>query len=434
MSIYQRLQIEQKDRIRQNPSVRGCMAAVGYLRARLQGGTDAQSVARRIFRLSQAARISPTKGQMIRMESAIRDQLKVLQGRPFDWAEFCPQFKRDRIEKAVVLKPWVSPREKGVLLISFEYQWARLAQLENLHEFADRYTLVLAPTWSPPHSIENSIFPAIYPGRLFYLISNVQDQEIFPRVSPNITTVPLYASNWVNPDIYTPVPFAQKDLDIVMLANFGTYKRHFDLFRALRDLPRNLKILLLGQRVGSRTPEVLMREAADYGVADRFELIESASDKFVNDAFARSKISLLLSKQEGSCVAVVESMFANTPVGIYEDAIIGSKAFVNSSTGRLLRNGDLAPQILEFLAQADTYSPREWVQSHDVSCFGSTKTLNAALRDAALAEGAEWTQDIAVHHWRHDPVLVFEEDRVRLACAFQDIRDRFGFALGKDPV
>ncbi|MEI9811573.1 MAG: glycosyltransferase [Acidobacteriota bacterium] len=240
-------------------------------------------------------------------------------------------WKTDRIEKAVVLKAPAGPRERGVVLVSFEYQWARLMGVQNLQEFARSYLLVTAPTWSPPHALENTLFPAQYPDdRIVTLISNQQDCLIFPALSPKFQVAPLYASSWVNSDLYQPVPFAEKDIDIVVLANFGTYKRHFALFEALRQLPEHLRVVLVGQPVEGRTSKALLAEADLYGVRNRLELRESVTDAVVVDTLRRSKISLILSMQEGSCVAVAEALIANTPTGVMEDAIVGSKAFISS--------------------------------------------------------------------------------------------------------
>jgi len=57
------------------------------------------------------------------------------------------------ISKTAILKTR-SPGEQGVVFISFESQWRKLLALgpERLAAFAQDYQLVLAPTWSPPHS------------------------------------------------------------------------------------------------------------------------------------------------------------------------------------------------------------------------------------------------------------------------------------------
>jgi hypothetical protein len=68
------------------------------------------------------------------------------------------------ILKAVILKPCTeSTGEPGVVIISFEYEWAKLLCSPHLPEFARCYRLVVSPTWTPPHSTLNCLFPKIFP-------------------------------------------------------------------------------------------------------------------------------------------------------------------------------------------------------------------------------------------------------------------------------
>jgi glycosyltransferase involved in cell wall biosynthesis len=234
----------------------------------------------------------------------------------------------------------------------------------------------------------------------------------------------------VNPDLYQPVPFEKKDVDIFMLANFGKYKRHHRLFAALRQLPRTVRVLLIGQRNAARTAETILQEARAYGVADRFELKQNAPEEEVLHGFARAKISLILSRREGSCVAVVESLFANTPIGLYADAEVGSRQFINEHTGRFLQHDQLVEQLLDFLANAQHYRPRQWALDHQISCYGSAQVLNRIVKETSLAAGHEWTVDLAPFHWRPDPRLIQEADRLRMRASYEDIQQRYGITLG----
>jgi hypothetical protein len=150
----------------------------------------------------------------------------------------------------------------------------------------------------------------------------------------------------------------------------------------------------------------------------------------VLDSLVRSKTSLILSRREGSCVAVVESFFANTPVGIYHDAGIGSRRYINDQTGRFLQHENLAGQLMDFIAHAQQYTPRNWALENRIDCLGSTAFLNEALKKHALADGREWTQDIAPHHWRPDPLLVNPADTARLRPSVDDLQTRFGIRIG----
>ena len=426
----QRFLTEIKDRFRHNRLARRFLAST--IAATAGRGMSPEECVQAIAKLSKSARLAGSDAQMARMEQSIHGRIAALARRPFNWADFEPSWKRDRIEHAVVLKPYLGENEPGVVMIAFEYQWNRLIQATNLEEFARRYSLVLSPTWSPPHCLGVCLFPHLYPGKIVSMISHTDDLRTLPRLSPNVSVVPLYASSWVHPDLYQPVPFASKDIDLVMVANFSEYKRHFALFKALRDMPRSTRVLLVGRPLENRTAAVLRQEAAAYGVQDRFELLENASEKQVNAALAGAKVSVILSRREKSCVVVVESMLADTPVGLLSDAHIGSRAFINSQTGRFLEHENLGPQLQDFIDHADQYSPRRWALENGIACLGSTEILNQFLKNQALETGRAWTQDIVPHHWRPSPQLVFPEDRARLRPEYDDVFARFGIHLGWD--
>ena len=425
-----RFAIELEDRLRYSDLVRWALCQWKLATVPRIDTADPQSIARGIDHLCAAARLATNKKLLLDAEAEIGKLVKRLDRRPIRWKEFEPGADNRRVEKAVVLKPWISERERGVVFISFEYQWVRLVANCDVREFTKRYTLVVSPVWASPHALVNYLLPAYVEDYLVSIISDPNDRDTIPRMAPNYVMVPLLCSNWVNPSYYKPVPSETKDIDILMLANFGKYKRHHTLFKALRDLPRSLKVVLIGQHNGNRTRDVLLAEAAAYGVADRFELRQNVPDQELFDSLARAKTSLILSLREGSCVAIVESMFANTPVGMFADAEVGSRQFINPATGRFLQHGNLAAQLAQFLADAPSFTPRKWVEDHKVDCFGSSATLNTALKDAALDHGQGWTQDIATFHWRPDPQLVYPADRERMKPAYADIKSRFGIEIG----
>jgi glycosyltransferase involved in cell wall biosynthesis len=123
----------------------------------------------------------------------------------------------------------------------------------------------------------------------------------------------IFASSWVNPDIYRPRSRCERDIDLVMVANFGRYKRHHVLFSALARIPREKrpKVTLVGQPQGGRTAGILLREMDDHGVRDCITLRSRISDAEVVDILCRSKAALISSLREGYCVAAVEAMILN---------------------------------------------------------------------------------------------------------------------------
>jgi hypothetical protein len=194
-------------------------------------------------------------------------------------------------------------------------------------------------------------------------------------------------------------------------------------------MPTSLRILLIGQDQDSRTADTIMSIADCYGVRDRFRLLSNAGYEVVVDSLCRSRASVILSRREGSCVVIAESLFADTPAALLENADIGSRAFINPATGRLLRDGDLASQLVEFIAESNRYTPRAWAEEH-ISCFRSSAVLNEAIKRHAIASGEEWTCDLAPLCWRPDPVLVSAEDRRRMQADHDDLRRRFNIEIG----
>jgi glycosyltransferase involved in cell wall biosynthesis len=428
-SMLKRLRIQAEDTIRYNPVVRNLLATTTLLKTPAAQAANTVEAARIIHELCQAARLAATSSMMVRAEAAIARQLPAIDPEHIPWSEFLSDFGFDRVQKAIVLKRYVSEREKGVVFVSFDNQMARLAKARNLRQFAERYTLVLSPSWSPPHSIASYLFPRLYPDPIFCLISNPRDLDIFPRISDRYRMVPLYASSWFDPRKYAAVAAAEKDIDILMVANFGKFKRHHAFFAALRNLPHDYRILLVGQNERGRTKETVLSEAAAFGVRDRFEIRQDVPYQELQELMARARTSLVLSRREGSCVVVVESMFANTPVAVYEDAEMGSRVFINDRTGRLLKHNNLAAQLRDFVESSAQYEPRKWVMENGVDCVASSRILNQVLKEHALSSGDEWTEDIATLRWRPDPQYYDTQDAERLRPSYAEIESRCGIGI-----
>lgn len=420
---------EMEDSFRYSPVVKNVLRRYRLLRDRAPDGSDPQAIARSIASLCDIARLANDDAALLPLEERIRRRVKLLDGRRVDWREFSPGVEDRRITKAVLLKPFVGPREKGVLFVSFEEEWTRLIHHCDLSAVASRYDLIVSPTWSPPHCLATTAFADAWPGPLFSLISNLRDVDILPRLSSNYVPLPLFASSWVKPDFYRPLPRSERDVDIVMLANFGKYKRHLALFRALRNMSPRPRVLLMGQEQSGRTADVLRAEADAYSVRDAVEIVTNASNEEVARGLCRARVSLILSRREGSCVAVAESLFADTPVGLLCGAEVGSAAFLNADTGRFLDERNLADDLSSFLADSDRFAPRAWAEKH-ISCFESSARLNELLKQHLLATGQEWTRDLAPMCWRPDPCLAHPKDREQLQIAYDDMRRCFHLEIG----
>lgn len=418
------------DRLRGGRWWRWPAALVWALRGCAGGGRQPRAALSSAEHLCRAIRLVPESGLARGLEKRVALRLAGVKGllNPV-WLDARAESRQ--LEKAVLLKPPVSEREPGVLYVAFEYQWLRLLSLpaDLREDFARRYTLVLAPSWSPPHSVFNFYFPEVWPVPVYCQISHVLDSQWLPRLSRRYRVLPLMPSHWVNPEAFSPRPRQERDIDLVMVANFAVFKRHVALFDALRRLPRSWRVVLIGQREGGRTVQDIMAEATAFGVADRFTLRESVPHGEVCEMLSRARASVVLSRREGACVVVAESLFADTPVGLMEGAHIGSAQFLNEQTGRWLRQDRLAEDLRRLVEDSNNFSPRAWALEAKISCQDSSQRLNEWLRDDALANGQEWTCEVAPLQWRPNPCLLRPSDRERLAPACAELERIYGIRL-----
>lgn len=378
-----------------------------------------------------AARCAPSQEWMRVVEGWTLARLdRLSRADLWSWQE--PETPQVGVAKAAILKP-SSERERGVLFISFESQWQHLLRLgpHRLAALAARYQLVVAPTWSPPHSVTNYLFPRLHPGTLPCTISNVEDLRIFPRLHPSYEPVRLFASSWVNASLYQPQPREKRDIDLVMVANFGRYKRHHVLFSALARMPpaQRPKVTLIGQPHGQRTVEVLEREMHDHGVRDCITLRSRISDAEVVDLLGRSKAALITSLREGSCVAVVEAMMADTPIALLKGACIGSACFIEKQTGAFLNEDRLPEQLPAFISAARDLTPRRRLLELGVEHESSTRLLEEHLKSLALSRGEPWTRGLFAHHWRPDPLIAESSQAREAAQAASRLATEFGLLL-----
>src|SRR4051812_24203723 len=87
--------------------------------------TDQQRI-NRVKKLCSAATLSPDRNARRDIETMILETVASIDGSSIDWSETYPDIGNPHLHSAAILKPYVSPREKGVVIISFEKQWIKL--------------------------------------------------------------------------------------------------------------------------------------------------------------------------------------------------------------------------------------------------------------------------------------------------------------------
>jgi glycosyltransferase involved in cell wall biosynthesis len=350
------------------------------------------------------------------------------------WGQYFGEFgelgTRHPLTTSLVLKAPKPNGEKGVLYCSFEYNWMRLVAHHDAAAILSDYYLVGASSWSPTDYAVLAAFAGLSQDPIFIGVSNFVDVDRLALMRPVVEPLPILASDWVDPDCYAPKPQRERTIDILMVANWSRVKRHWLLFEALRDMPSHLRMVLVGRNAPGRTEREILAEARAFGVRQHLELHTNLEIDEVTALQCDARVSLIFSRREGSCVSTAESLFAGSPVGMMDDAHIGSRAYLNSRTGATFSRNGLARSLKRFWAESDSYAPREWALEN-ISCQRSSQRLNSLLRDWSLRAGRPWTEDIAPLRWRYVPAYVDPADEKRLAPAVEELKRKHGVELEK---
>jgi glycosyltransferase involved in cell wall biosynthesis len=337
--------------------------------------------------------------------------------------------KEDKsLKTTLLLKAPAAGGEKGVIYSSFEYNWMKLIASHSAQKIFDQYILVGASSWSPTDCAVFSSLSGLSRDPAFIGISNPADQELYKCFSPTIRPLSIMACDWINPAYYNPLPHCERQIDILMVAHWERWKRHWILFKALARMRSDLTVVLIGRDSGPRTAATVHEEAKAFGVRQNLVLLTNISIDEVIGHQCNAKVSIACSRREGSCVSVTESMFADSPVAMVDDSHIGAKAYINRETGILFRPKLAHLQLSEMLERSDAFSARNWAET-SISASLTSRKLNGILRQYCENATLPWTRDIAPLCWHYVPDYLNVSDLDLLRPAVEEFNDRFDVTI-----
>ncbi len=334
------------------------------------------------------------------------------------WRKF-PVEKRLNLGKRLIVLKVPQGDERGVLLVRFASE-AFLTSF-RLRSIARRFTVVVEPSWA--------LFPlpfwALYSTadrcNLVEVNSEQAAQELRATGLP-LVPIALGSQDWVDPEVFRPLPGVRKDYDLVMIATYQRLKRHDVLFRALRRLrPRRLKVAIIGRTWERTRPdfEAMMRR---YGVLEDCTIFQQLTPEQVNEVLNRSKVNVLLSRAEGGNKGLMEGFAANVPCVVFRHMMGHRQSDINPMTGRLAEDDELADVLLDVIANQERYHSREWLLANS-GYRNSSQKLNALLREEALRRGEPWTTDIVPKLNRPNLEYVSERDAERMKDGWAELQD-----------
>lgn len=424
-----------KDNIRYSRTLRHLNACRLAVQSRMSSQTRAAVLACRALGFSEYAGLDRRLAHVVRpwIDRPPREKFweDVIRASHPRYGE--PLRREPWLTRSVLLKAPGSHGEKGVLLMLFEYNWARLALGLTPDEFAwldAHYDLVLSTSWSPTDYAALGLILSRTKGPVFVQACNFQEVPKIAGLHPRVRLLESLGCDWINPGLY-PTSSEKRSIDFLMIANWGEFKRHWDFFRALSYMPANLRVVLVGQAEGGRDAEFIRRQALALGVPQSLEIHQSLPIDEVTRLQSQARVALIFSRREGCCVAFVEAMFAGCSVGIRADAHVGPLAYVNQSTGLRLRPRHLPEDLMQLHEMAVTQQPAIWAREN-ISCFQSHMKLNRVMSLSSAERGLPWARDLAVPHWRPYPAHARREEAADLFPAYRELHERFPRVFGKE--
>ena len=345
------------------------------------------------------------------------------------------QMPEDRVRclrvRSLVLKPPIGSssdvvkKEKGVLLVKGEIE--PLICLCTVGRLLQNYWLVLEPG-SAGYALANILYFTAFPDFPVVVMAPAVEDRIFLRdLNRNLVPTSIGASDWVNPEVFRPLPDTPKIYDAVMVSYWGRVKRHHVLFKALRKLrDESYKVALVGIPWDEGTLSQVENLANWYGVRHQITFFEKLRPEEVNMVLNQSKVNLLLSLKEGANKTLFEGMFAGVPAILLENNIgVNKEHIVEGRTGRLVKERELPEALLWFREHYREFSPREWAM-HNISPPVTAAKLNDLLQKLAHQRGEPWTRDIVAKTNCPEPMYYPDASVAEGFPTIDDILQQYG--------
>lgn len=301
--------------------------------------------------------------------------------------------KLDIFRDIIVLKS-PSKNERGVLLIKYTPTFDSFLSYFDINEIFKKYYIVLEPSWAGYCDPSILMFISNKSTVVVQCFTD-EDYEFIASLQSKMVPIRLGPADWVDSDLFKPMQTRDKKYDLVMVANWGRYKQHKELFKALRRIhDRHVKVLLIGFDWGNRTQYDILREAEIIN-SDlvHIEIKEMISQEEISQLLRQSKVFLFLSKKEGDNKAIVEAFFCNVPAIVYENAIGGARNRINKMTGIFSSYGELGKNIIYMLDNYKNFLPREWSLQNTGSSI-ATSILNSFIKKIAILNAEKFTTNI----------------------------------------
>lgn len=289
----------------------------------------------------------------------------------------------------VVLKPFISTQEKGIILLKYSEVINAFPFIFDLAKVQERYHLVLEPSTESPFQLYNHFIKT----NSLVFVQSLSNRERKLHERQGFIPVSLCAGDWVNERNFSYSP-AERIYDFCTIGNFIPVKRYPFLLASLSKYwTGDLRFAIIASvHVGFKRPWIdnLLKE---YGLDGKADILMDIPSQSVNHILNQSGCHVLGSEREGANKASFESIIAGTPAVVPANHI----GFPNWKFREpLVFNYSDGESLVAAIKRSATVDKRQ-AATLALSITGSaraTQVLNAEMKQAALAAGEGWTTDI----------------------------------------
>lgn len=320
--------------------------------------------------------------------------------------------KRTLILKAPVL---MNERvcEKGVILITFTTTFPYYLNHVDCSALTKLYTIVLEPS-TAGYCLPEILSWGAFEGAVIVESSEKRDYDFIADLDNNLLPVEFGASDWVDYRIFKPLGL-EKVYDSIYVANYNNWKRIHVYLKAIAGILKKgidyHPLLVCGH--WGEDKDNLYQLIKYYNLEKTLTVFEGVSQAEVNTLLNKSKVNILLSLKEGSNRSIFEGFFSGTPGIVLEKNIGVNKSYINDRTGILIDEADLLDELIRFKGTWSDYDTVKWAHEN-ISPDVTTAKLNNILKGIAVADGEQWTVDVAVKVNSPEAHLMFPDKHVGL--------------------
>ena len=269
---------------------------------------------------------------------------------------------------------------KGILLIKYSYYFPLMFKLFDMQEVAKNYHIVLEPSWAG--TCDPGILAyATLNEPVFVMSYESRDSAFINAISTGLKAVKLSSNWWVDHRKFHYDIEKKRDIDIIVISAWASFKRHYFIFKALKQLKKvrpNLTVSLVGYP-GDMTMSQVQLLAQRMGVLDILTFYEWIEPEEVSCLLQRAKVNLLWSRFEGLNRSIIEGMFCNVPCILREGFNYGDKyPYINRDTGDFSSESRLPENLHNMIETYDQFAPRQYVLNNH-TCLKATEILSREI-------------------------------------------------------